>query len=100
MNIHFRATAVQREIVSQGKNVTTTEEMYHSDGTWIDGLVSASKTVSDAMQDLCQTADDAVKGLVKRDRVTVSAKGVASSTVLLLTAATGIYIMTWLFILI
>ncbi|KAJ3091552.1 Talin-1, partial [Quaeritorhiza haematococci] len=81
------ATTVQRDIISQGRIGPKAEQMYFSDGTWSDGLVSAAKLVAQATQDLCDAANQAMKGNVRRERVIVSAKGVSSATAQLLTAA-------------
>ncbi|KAH6575177.1 hypothetical protein BASA50_007534 [Batrachochytrium salamandrivorans] len=80
------ATGTQREIMARGR-AGQTDSMYFSDGTWSDGLVSAARLVAASTSDLCDAANDAVKGNVQRDRVIVCAKNVSSSTVQLLTAA-------------
>ena len=82
------ATGVQREIVAKGKVSEMGESgMYFSDGTWNDGLVSAAKLVMGATNDLCESANQFVKGTGQIERVIVNAKNVSSSTVQLLTAA-------------
>ncbi|KAI9206533.1 uncharacterized protein BJ171DRAFT_498098 [Polychytrium aggregatum] len=82
------ATGAQREIVSKGKVSNGPGKTYFSDGTWTDGLVSAAKMVANATTDLCEAANQAVKGGVQRERVIASAKAVSSSTTHLLAAAT------------
>ncbi|KAI8930298.1 hypothetical protein BC831DRAFT_440033 [Entophlyctis helioformis] len=81
------ATGAQRELVARGRTGPKEEAMYYSDGTWSDGLVSSAKQVAAATADLCEAANEAVKGNVQRERVIVCAKGVSTSTVQLLTAA-------------
>ncbi|KAJ3308550.1 Talin-1, partial [Blyttiomyces sp. JEL0837] len=95
------ATSAQREIVAQGKskkvaaggNSTTATKgsnnpaVYFSDGTWNEGLVSAAKQVAASTGDLCDAAQQAVKGKVQRERVIASAKSVSASTAQLLAAA-------------
>ncbi|KAI8824903.1 uncharacterized protein EV422DRAFT_576151 [Fimicolochytrium jonesii] len=83
------ATGAQRELVAKGRTGPKEEAMYFSDGTWSDGLVSAAKTVAGATGDLCDTANQAMKGKLERERVIVSAKAVSSSTIQLLSAATA-----------
>ncbi|KAI8851508.1 hypothetical protein BC829DRAFT_488095 [Chytridium lagenaria] len=82
------ATAAQREIVAKGRSQKDSN-MYFSDGTWSDGLVSAAKHVASATSDLCESANQAVKGQVQRERVIASAKAVSASTAQLLSAATA-----------
>nr|KAJ3421186.1 Talin-1 [Polyrhizophydium stewartii] len=81
------ATGAQREIIARGRTAPKEEAMYFSDGTWSDGLVSAAKQVAAATGELCEAANEAVKGNVQRERVIVCAKNVSASTVQLLTAA-------------
>eukprot|EP00842_Homolaphlyctis_polyrhiza_P001624 jgi/Hompol1/2462/HPOL_006008-RA len=81
------ATGAQREIIARGRTAPKEESMYFSDGTWSDGLVSAAKLVASATGDLCEAANQAVKGSVQREKVIVCARNVSSSTVQLLTAA-------------
>jgi talin len=82
------ATSAQREIVAKGKVSNKREDqMYFSDGTWSDGLVSAAKNVASATGDLCEAANAAVKGEIQRERVIVSARNVSSSTIQLLHSA-------------
>ena len=73
--------------MANGKNKVKTGDMYYSDGTWQDGLVSGAKKVAQATGDLCESANQAIKGNVERDRVIASAKLVSSSTNALLMAA-------------
>ncbi|KAJ3220116.1 Talin-1 [Dinochytrium kinnereticum] len=82
------ATAAQREIAAKGR-VHGDANMYHSDGTWNEGLVSAAKQVAVATSDLCESANQAVKGNLQRERVIASAKAVSASTAQLLAAATA-----------
>ncbi|RKO99778.1 hypothetical protein CXG81DRAFT_4250, partial [Caulochytrium protostelioides] len=81
------ATGTQREIVAKGRTGPKETQMYFSDGTWSDGLVSAAKMVAAATSDLCDAANQAIKGNVQRERVIVAAKSVNASTMQLLTAA-------------
>ncbi|KAJ3182603.1 Talin-1 [Gaertneriomyces sp. JEL0708] len=81
------ATGAQRELVAKGKTGPREEQMYFSDGTWSDGLVSAAKLVAGATGDLCEAANQAVKGKMERERVIVAAKSVSTSTTQLLSAA-------------
>ncbi|TPX69668.1 hypothetical protein SpCBS45565_g02300 [Spizellomyces sp. 'palustris'] len=83
------ATGAQREIVARGRTGPKEESMYFSDGTWSDGLVSAAKMVAGATSDLCEAANQAVKGKIERERVIVAAKAVSASTAQLLAAATA-----------
>ncbi|KAJ3096387.1 Talin-1 [Phlyctochytrium planicorne] len=82
------ATSAQREIVAKGKSKGS-ESVYFSDGTWSDGLVSAAKQVAMATSDLCDSANQAVKGGLQRERVIASAKAVSASTAQLISAATA-----------
>ena len=60
---------------------------YATDGTWSEGLVSAAKLVAIATSDLCEAANAAVKGEVRREKVIAAARSVSTSTTQLLTAA-------------
>ncbi|KAK6099239.1 hypothetical protein MT418_000678 [Batrachochytrium dendrobatidis] len=80
------ATGAQREIIAKGR-AGKTDAMYHSDGTWNDGLVSAAKQVAASTSELCEAANEVVKGSAQHDRVIVCARNVSSFTVQLLTAA-------------
>jgi len=82
------ATQTQREIVALGKTGPAEEQMYFSDGTWSDGLVSAAKLVAMSTGELCESANQAVQGQADREQVIAAAKGVSSSTAQLLSAAT------------
>lgn len=81
------ATSAQREIMVKGKAKQKTENIYFSDGTWSEGLVSAAKFVAAATSDLCEAANAALKGEVQREKVIAAARAVSSSTVQLVTAA-------------
>ncbi|KAJ3025177.1 UNVERIFIED_CONTAM: Talin-1 [Siphonaria sp. JEL0065] len=91
------ATTAQREIVaaktkvnaSRARGATTAKAVYFSDGTWSDGLVSAAKQVALATSDLCESANQAVKGETNNshERVIASAKAVASTTTQLIAAS-------------
>ncbi|KAJ3195929.1 Talin-1 [Irineochytrium annulatum] len=83
------ATGAQREIVAKEKVNSYKSEVYFSDGTWSEGLVSAAKLVAGATADLCEAANQAVKGNIQRERVIVSAKSVSASTAQLILAATA-----------
>ncbi|KAJ3168398.1 Talin-1 [Geranomyces variabilis] len=83
------ATGAQRDLVARGRTGPKEEAMYFSDGTWSDGLVSAAKMVAGATSDLCETANQAIKGKLERERVVVGAKAVSASTAQLLSAATA-----------
>ncbi|KAJ3159120.1 Talin-1 [Geranomyces michiganensis] len=83
------ATGAQRDLVARGRTGPKEEAMYFSDGTWSDGLVSAAKMVAGATSDLCETANQAMKGKLERERVVVGAKAVSASTAQLLSAATA-----------
>ncbi len=83
------ATSTQREIVSKRKDMTKSmESLYLTNGAWSEGLVSAAKEVAFATGDLCEAANAAVKGEVRRERVIAAARSVSSSTARLLTSAT------------
>jgi talin len=82
------ATAAQREIVRKDKIVSKAESKnYFSDGTWNDGLVSAARRVATTTNDLCDVANETLKGKLDRERVIVSAKAVSACTAQLMTAA-------------
>ncbi|KAJ3111738.1 hypothetical protein HDU96_005400 [Phlyctochytrium bullatum] len=80
------ATSAQREAMS--KRRTNDGEVYFSDGTWSEGLVSAAKHVAAATNDLCEVSHQAVQGTVARERLIVSARSVSATTAQLLAAAT------------
>jgi I/LWEQ domain len=80
------ATGVQREIAAKGKTEKS-GAMYHADGTWSDGLVSAAKLVVEATHDLCEAANQAAKNNLDVEFVVVSARNVSSATIKLITAA-------------
>lgn len=63
------------------------ESPHYLDGSWSQGLVSGAKEVASAISDLCETANAASKGEVRRERVVVIARSVHASTTSLLTAA-------------
>ena len=83
------ATAAQREIAKKVSTVKPSKDhpVYFSDGTWSDGLVSAARMVATSTGDLCDAANAAVKGEVRRENVVAAARAVSSSTVQLLTSA-------------
>ena len=83
------ATAAQREIsTTHGKSTQPSSvKSYATDGTWSEGLVSAAKLVAIATSDLCEAANAAVKGEVRREKVIAAARSVSTSTTQLLTAA-------------
>ncbi|KAJ3073819.1 Talin-1 [Podochytrium sp. JEL0797] len=93
------ATTAQREIVAAkaksnaGKvgGATLTKAAYFSDGTWSDGLVSAAKQVAMATSDLCDSANQAMKGGTNNshERVIASAKAVATTTAQLIAASSS-----------
>ncbi|KAI9331954.1 hypothetical protein BDR26DRAFT_1010745 [Obelidium mucronatum] len=90
------ATTAQREIVAVAAKTKaaapaakTAKQVYFSDGTWSDGLVSAAKQVALATSDLCDSANQAMKGETNNshERVIASAKAVASTTTQLIAAS-------------
>ncbi|KAL7754362.1 hypothetical protein RI367_000343 [Sorochytrium milnesiophthora] len=82
------ATSCQREIAAKGRHLPKEQKaMYFSDGTWSDGLVSAAKEVAASTQALCASANDAIKGSVKREKVIAAARAVAATTAQVITAA-------------
>jgi len=83
------ATNTQREIIAMGKLLPTEDQVYFSDGTWSEGLVSAAKQVCAWTHELCESANMAIKGDVQPERVIAASKNVAASTAQLLSAATA-----------
>ncbi|KAJ3413726.1 Talin-1 [Chytridiales sp. JEL 0842] len=82
------ATGAQREIVAKSKIISKTQsKAYFSDGTWNEGLVSAAKLVASNVNDLCDVANEALKGQLDRERVIATAKSVSANTAQLITAA-------------
>ncbi|KAJ3335668.1 Talin-1 [Gonapodya sp. JEL0774] len=82
------ATAAQREILSKSdKTVIQQKSMYHSDGTWTEGLVSAARMVASHVSDLCEAASLSNNGSGQREQALAAAKGVNSATAQLLSAA-------------
>ena len=74
--------------MSKGKVVNLgSKGMYHEDGTWREGLVSAARLVVEATQSLYEAANEAAKNVLDIEFVIVSAKAVSSATVQLITAA-------------
>lgn len=82
------ATVSQREILAKGKGGTSREQMYYSDGSWSEGLVSAARAVAIATGELCESANQTVKGLVPREHIIISARNVSAATQRLMLAAT------------
>jgi len=83
------ATNTQREIIAMGKLLPTEDQVYFSDGTWSEGLVSAAKQVCAWTHELCESANMAIKGDVQPERVIAASKNVGASTAQLLSAATA-----------
>jgi talin len=82
------ATVSQREILAKGKGGTSREQMYFSDGSWSEGLVSAARAVAAATGELCDSANQTLKGLVPREHIIISARNVSAATQRLMAAAT------------
>jgi len=57
------------------------------DPTWNNGLISASRAVSDAVHLMVKSANAVVRGKMEEEALIVSAKGIASSTAQLVTAS-------------
>ncbi len=55
------ASEAQRELVAQGK-IQKVTPIHSEDGHWSEGLVSASRLVAAATQNLCEAANALVKG--------------------------------------
>ncbi|ORX59304.1 hypothetical protein BCR36DRAFT_408797 [Piromyces finnis] len=83
------ATNTQREIIAMGKLLPQEDQVYFSDGTWSEGLVSAAKQVCAWTHELCESANMAIKGNVQPERVIAASRNVAASTTHLLSAATA-----------
>lgn len=83
------ATNTQREIIAMGKLLPEEDQVYFSDGTWSEGLVSAAKQVVAWTHELCESANMAIKGDVQPERVIAASKNVGASTAQLLSAATA-----------
>ena len=82
------ATQAQRELMAAGRSGPQEDQVYFSDGTWSDGLVSASRLVAASTKELCDCANNAVQGEADKPMLIASANAVASSTAQLLSAAT------------
>ncbi|KXS11309.1 hypothetical protein M427DRAFT_505616, partial [Gonapodya prolifera JEL478] len=81
------ATSAQREIMASVNGKMAKGKMYHSDGTWSEGLVSAAKNVAAHVADLCEVASVSHIEDNKREKALAAAKGVNAATAQLLSAA-------------
>ena len=74
--------------MAAGRGMPEEDKQYFSDGTWSDGLVSASRLVAVSTKELCDCANNAVQGGADKPMLIASANAVATSTAQLLSAAT------------
>ncbi|KAI9188228.1 hypothetical protein H9P43_002619 [Blastocladiella emersonii ATCC 22665] len=88
----IKAAAVCQRELSSASPSTPTSAMYMDDGTWSEGLVSASRNVAGAMQDLIAcavAASPSDEAAIPRERVVACARAVASATVQVVAAASA-----------
>ncbi|KAJ3050523.1 Talin-1, partial [Rhizoclosmatium hyalinum] len=70
---------------------SATKQLYFSDGTWTQGLISAAKQVAAATTELCKISSEQSNeaGETTHDAVIVSAKSISAATAHLLASATS-----------
>ena len=81
------ATHAQQEIVSHGKGAGTASAFYKKNSRWLEGLISAAKTVALATKTLVETANGVVHGTFKMEQLIVAAHEVAAATAQLVSAS-------------
>ncbi|EGG16302.1 talinB [Cavenderia fasciculata] len=81
------ATAVQHELVVQGKSKGGSGSVYRRDPTWANGLISAAKAVAGSVQGLVVSANDSTQGKAEEETLVASARGVAAATARLVSAS-------------
>ncbi|GAM22111.1 hypothetical protein SAMD00019534_052860 [Acytostelium subglobosum LB1] len=81
------ATAVQHELVVQGKVNKGGANVYRRDPTWARGLISAAQAVAGSVQTLVVSANDSTQGKAEEETLVAAAKGVAATTARLVAAS-------------
>lgn len=81
------ATAVQKEIVAEGRGTTTNNAFYKKNNRWTEGLISAAKSVAMATNYLIEAAEGVVSGTHKIEQLVVAATEVSAATTQLVAAS-------------
>ncbi|PSS05460.1 hypothetical protein PHLCEN_2v3840 [Hermanssonia centrifuga] len=81
------ATDSQKEIVSQGKGSSTTQQFYKKNNRWTEGLISAARSVAFATNLLIESADGVLSGTHSWEQLIVASNEVSASTAQLVAAS-------------
>ncbi len=81
------ATDSQKEIVSQGKGSSTTQQFYKKNNRWTEGLISAARSVAFATNLLIESADGVLSGTHSWEQLIVASNEVSAATAQLVAAS-------------
>jgi huntingtin interacting protein 1 len=78
---------LQKEIVSQGKGVTSMKEFYQRNHRWTEGLISAAKIVAADAKLLVESADKVICGSGKFEELIAASQEIAGASAQLVVAS-------------
>jgi len=87
MKLILDSKALQEEIISSGKDSTSSKDFYQRNYRWTEGLISAAKVVALAAKLLVDAADKVISGKTKFSELVAASNEIAAATAQLVVAS-------------